>query len=225
MNAAREFGRHFGPWVPTALRPLVRDENLLVRAGRAGHRTAFANAYPSGWPGERARRRVAGPPLAALGAGRLDRHAEHLARGEAVSSEIVNDGWIRHLGPDDLPRPTPREAGRTLAAIAAPGGLTMYAHYATDTAGHRSDVSAGVAALERVDDFLGGVLEALPPSHRLVVVSDHGNIEDVRRGHTRNPALGLVVGGRGDSDSRAEDAAERLTSLMRVPEVVMALLD
>jgi bisphosphoglycerate-independent phosphoglycerate mutase (AlkP superfamily) len=28
----------------------------------------------------------------------------------------------------------------------------------------------------------------------LVIASDHGNIEDLRVGHTRNPALGLVVG-------------------------------
>jgi hypothetical protein len=27
-----------------------------------------------------------------------------------------------------------------------------------------------------------------------VVASDHGNIEDIRVGHTRNPALALVVG-------------------------------
>ena len=224
INGAREFGRHFGPWVPTTLRPIVRNENVLVRAGRAGHRTAFANAYPSGWPGERPKRRIAGPPLAALGAGRLDRHAEHLAHGEAVSSEIVNDGWIRHLGPDDLPRPTPRQAGRTLAEIAAPGGLTMYAHYATDTAGHASDVDAGVAALERVDDFLGGLLEFLAPAHRVLVVSDHGNVEDARAGHTRNPALGIVIGAEGDSDPKAQAGAESLTSLTQVPDVVMELL-
>ena len=167
---------------------------------------------------------MAGPPLAALGAGALTRHAEHLARGEAVSSEIVNDGWIRHLGPADLPRPTPREAGRTLGGIAADGGLTLYAHYATDTAGHRGDLAAGVEALERVDAFLGGVLERLPAHHRMVLVSDHGNLEDVREGHTRNPALGVVVGRAGDADADAGDAADRLRSLVDVPDTVLDLL-
>lgn len=225
LNAARAFGRHFGPWIPTGLREEVRDRNLLVRANERGHRTAFANAYPPDWPGARARRRVAGPPLAALGAGLLTRHAEHLARGAAVSSEIVNDGWIRHLGPRDLPRPTPAEAGRTLARIAAPSGLTLYAHYATDTAGHRGDLASGVAAMERVDAFLGGVLDALPAGHRLVVVSDHGNIEDVDAGHTRNPALGMVVGATGDEDDEAEHVAFRLENLTQVPETVLGLLD
>jgi hypothetical protein len=225
LNAARSFGRHFGPWIPTGLRDDVRNRNLLVRAIEAGHRAAFANAYPPGWPGERSRRRIAGPPLAALGAGLLTRHAEHLARGEAVSSEIVNDGWIRHLGPADLPRPTPTEAGRALGRIAAPGGLTMYAHYATDTAGHRGDLGAGVFALERVDAFLGGLLDTLPARHRVAVVSDHGNLEDVETGHTRNPALGLIVGASGPTDAKAEEAAAALASLVHVPDAVLGLLN
>jgi hypothetical protein len=45
-NAAAEFGRHFGPWVPAMLRPNVRDRNLLTQAARAGRSVAFANAYP-----------------------------------------------------------------------------------------------------------------------------------------------------------------------------------
>ncbi len=225
INAARVFGRHFGPWIPTALRDDVRDRNVLVRATERGHSVAFANAYPPGWPGPRPRRRVAGPPLAALGAGVLTRHAEHLARGDAVSSEIVNDGWVRHLGPVDLPRPAPDEAGRTLGRIAARSGLTMYAHYATDTVGHRGDLAAGVEALERVDACLGGVLDTLPAGHRLVLVSDHGNLEDVRAGHTRNPALGMIVGVEAAGDPMVESAADRLASLVSVPETVLTLLD
>src|SRR5690606_3618283 len=45
-NAAELFGRHFGPWTPTALRPLVERESILARAVAAGLAVAFANAYP-----------------------------------------------------------------------------------------------------------------------------------------------------------------------------------
>lgn len=224
-NGATEFGRHFGPWIPTSLRPAVRDENVLVRARDAGRSIAFANAYPPGWPGERSRRRVAGPPLAALGAGVLDRHAAHLAQGEAVASEIVNEGWIRHLGPADLPRPTAAQAGRSLARIAASTDLTLFAHYGTDTAGHRQEMAEAVAALEQVDDFLGGVLDSLPRDHRLVIVSDHGNVEDVRGGHTRNPALGMIVDTTGGDGSRVDASTRELRSLTDVPDVVLGLLD
>ena len=192
-NAARLFGRHFGPWTPVSLRPLVEERSVLRSVRDAGRSVAFANAYPRGWPGPRGRRRVAGPPLAARGAGILDRHEEALAEGRAVTSEILNDAWRRHLG-HALPEVTEAQAGRTLGRIAQEADLTLFAHYATDTAGHRGGMEGGVAALERVDRFLSGVLETLPSDTTLLMASDHGNLEDVSAEHTRNPALGVASG-------------------------------
>lgn len=199
-NAARIFGRHYGPWTPTALRPLVAEESLLAIAKRAGRRVAFANAYPeevleTAGPGARSLGPLrAGPPLAALGAGLLDRHTAALERGDAVASEITNEGWRERLGRLTLPVVTPEEAGRNLARIAAAHDLTFFAHYTTDTVGHRGSMADAVRAIECVDAFLDGILTALPDDVLLVVASDHGNLEDVRTGHTTNPALGLVTG-------------------------------
>ena len=213
VNAAQRFGRHFGPWTPVALRPLLQEENLLRRGLEAGMDVAFANAYPRGWPGER--RRLAALPLAARAAGLLNRHAEQLARGQAVASEIVNSGWRIHLGYHDLREITATAAGATLARIAAVHDITLFAHYATDLAGHRGGMEGAIAALERVDSFLGGYLAAAPPDAVLLVVSDHGNIEDVTVGHTRNPALGLVMG------PEAERRATELTSILDVPDALL----
>ena len=193
-NAARLYGRHFGPWTPVSLRPLVEERSVLRSVRDAGRAVAFANAYPRGWPGPRGGRRVAGPPLAARGAGLLDRHEEALAEGTAVTSEILNDVWRRHLGPARLPDVTEAQAGRFLGRIAQEADLTLFAHYATDTAGHRGGMEGGVAALERVDRFLSGVLETLPSDTTLLMASDHGNLEDVSAEHTRNPALGVASG-------------------------------
>lgn len=219
-NAARLFGRHFGPWVPVRLRPVVEQESVLRRAVDGGRPAAFANAYPKGWGTSRATRWVAAPPLAARAAGLLDRHHEHLARGEAVASEIVNTGWKRRLGFENLPDVRAVDAGRNLGALAARHALTFYAHYRTDTVGHDGDAAACVAALERVDELLAGVLQTLPASHHLVICSDHGNVEDLtERGHTLNPALGMVVGR--DAGARAS----RLTSLLDVTPAVLEWLD
>jgi hypothetical protein len=178
----------------------VAEASFLARAAAAGHEVAFANAYPEEVlrppaPGTRDRSPLrAGPPLAARAAGLLTRHTPALERGDAVASEITNEAWRERLGRTTLPRITPCEAGRNLARIAAEHHLTLFAHYSTDTAGHTGKMGAAVTALERVDEFLGGVLAALPPGVLLIVASDHGNIEDIRCGHTRNPALVLVAG-------------------------------
>jgi 2,3-bisphosphoglycerate-independent phosphoglycerate mutase len=241
VNAAAMHGRHFGPWVPVRQQRMVREESILAVARGAGFRVAFANAYPEELVAagsapvvagsveppadrrERRRRRApsflrAGPPLAALGAGVLTRHTEALRRGEAVASEIVNDGWRDVLGREALPEVDPATAGGNLALIAGAHDLTLFAHYATDYAGHRSDMAAAVQALERLDAFLGGVMAGLGSDAMLFMVSDHGNIEDVRVGHTRNPALALVAG-RGHAL-----AARRLRALTDVAPCISDLL-
>jgi hypothetical protein len=231
VDAVERFGRHYGPWVPTALRPLVAEASILARAKDAGRRVAFANAYP-----EELMDRVpadvpvaeavtsgrlgplrSGPPLAALGAGLLTRHTDALRRGDALASEITNDGWIERLH-RDLPRITPGDAGRNLAGIVADHDLTLYAYYTPDYVGHRGTREEAVESLERFDGCLAGLLEALPDDALLIVASDHGNVEDTTAEHTANPALGLVVGpGHGE-------VAERLEHLWDVPRVIMEVL-
>jgi 2,3-bisphosphoglycerate-independent phosphoglycerate mutase len=216
-SAAEIFGGHFGPWAPVALRPLVEERNVLRTARDRGLRVAFANAYPRGWPGPRGERRVAAVPLAARGAGVLDRHEEALAEGRAVASELVNDGWREHLGHTGLPHVTPEQAGANLARVSREGDLTLFAHYATDSAGHRQELEAGIAALVKVDAFLRGVLGDLDVETLLIVASDHGNIEDSSAGHTRNPALGIAAG-------PAADRAERLSDIRQVPSLILEVL-
>lgn len=215
VNAARRHGAHFGPWIPVALRGLVEGESFLRRGVDAGLETVFANAVPRGWPGPGGSRRVAGPPLAARGAGLLTRHVEALRVGRAVASEVGTEGWRRQLGHVDLPDVTPVEAGATLAALANGAQLTLWAHYGTDAAGHRGGMEGAVAALERLDAFLGGLLGAVREDLLVFLVSDHGNIEDVRGGHTRNPALGVIAGPR---------ATERDQGVESLTDVAPALL-
>lgn len=224
-NAPRIYGRHFGPWTPVPLRALLEAENLMSAALRTGLQVVFANAYPAGYLDHlehRGRRRVPATPLAALAAGLLVRDAHALYHGKAVASEIVNTGWRTHLGYTDLPDIAPETAGRNLAHTAADADLTVFAHYATDLAGHRSGMRGAVRALQLVDRFLAGVLDALPEHTLLVIASDHGNIEDVTTGHTHNPALGLVVGDGAPTLAQRLDAitdvAGALLEWLTVPE-------
>jgi 2,3-bisphosphoglycerate-independent phosphoglycerate mutase len=219
QNAPAIFGRHFGPWVPTPLRQMLSEQNVLTRIGAAGGRIAFANAYPEEvfQPGKRGRDPLrAGPPIAALGAGVMNRHTPELMRGDAIASEITNEGWRKHLNRTELPVVTAHEAGQNLARIASQHDLTMFAHYSTDHIGHAGEMAEAVRALERVDEFLSGVL-AGAPSLDIVLSSDHGNLEDIRAGHTLNPAVGLFVG------PHHRELAAGATSLIDVAPRVLEL--
>ncbi|HSM35056.1 MAG TPA: alkaline phosphatase family protein [Longimicrobiales bacterium] len=198
-NAPRAFGRHFGPWTPVALRPVVAAGNLLTVARADGRTVAFANAYPEELVAAADDPRPPAPlraatVIAARGAGALVRGTPELARGSAVASEITNGGWREHLRRTEVPEIDAAAAGANLAAIAGAHDLTLFAHYSTDTAGHTGDADRAIAALERLDAFLDGLVRGSPADLRIVVASDHGNIEDLSAGHTRHPALGLVLG-------------------------------
>ena len=215
-NAAAEYGRHFGPWVPTDLRPMLAEQNLLSRAKAAGRVVSFANAYPLAGGDPRIFRRPAAPPLAATAAGVLTRGPVELAEGNAVASSITNERWRERLG-DEFPQVTPDQAGRTLARLSGEADVTLFAHYDTDYTGHRGDLAAAVAAVERVDAFLAALADALPDDALLVVSSDHGNLEDTRAGHTLNPVPVLAIG----AGHQAFAAAQSITDV--VPAMLAAL--
>lgn len=218
VNAAARFGRHFGPWVPTGLRELLARENLLSRAGAAGRGVAFANAYPADFLARREGRRPAAPPLAALAAGALTRHAAELRAGRAVASSITNEAWRRHLDAG-VPDVSAEEAGRALARVVGEAELTLFAHYDTDLVGHRGGMTEAVHALERVDGFVRGLLDHVSPDALVVLASDHGNVEDVTRGHTLNP-IPVIARGPG-----AERVAAAVRSIADVAPVLLELLD
>jgi 2,3-bisphosphoglycerate-independent phosphoglycerate mutase len=225
VNAAERFGRHFGPYAPTQLRAMLEHESLLARARRAGYTVAFANAYPAaliamaGGSGRLPLPLRAAIVVAALGAGVLTRNEDDLVSGNAVASEITHQRWREMSGRTDIPDIEPAESGANLARIANSHDLTLFAHYATDSAGHLHDVNAGVAAWQRVDGFIGGILSRLKDDVLLVVTSDHGNLEDARTQHTRNPAVCVLVG----PGHRA--LATRLRSLTDVTPALLDLLE
>lgn len=218
-NAAAMFGRHFGSWVPTSLREMLAAENVLSRAVAAGRTAAFANAYPVRLADADPHffRRPAAPPLAARAAGVLTRDLPELEAGRAVASSITHEQWRARVG-EVVPDVSVEEAGRRLAAIAAEAHLTLFAHYDTDLVGHREDRAASIAALEKVDAFLGGVVDALPADALLVVASDHGNVEEVSRGHTLNP-VPVIAWGAG-----REHLAGRVRALTDVAPTLLGLL-
>jgi hypothetical protein len=195
-NAPQLLGRHFGPWPPVRLRPLLEKESVFRRALDAGAHVTFANAHAPGYPARADPRRVAAFAVAAVAAGLIDKDHRALARGAAIASEIVNETWRKRLPSSRIPSVTPEEAGANLAHIAAGSDLTVFAHYQTDIVGHRGGMRGATSALERVDGLLDGLLGGIRADSLVLVVSDHGNLEDVRRGHTRNPALGLALGQR-----------------------------
>jgi hypothetical protein len=174
------------------LRPLLEEHSLWRSLSDRGLSTALANVYPDQYL-DRVRRgtgRMGAMARSALLADVRLRGPEDLRSGRGASAFLTNRLWRERLGYTDIAEVTEKRAGFAVAEVANDHDFTVFEYYATDIAGHRMDMSAGVLALEAFDRFLEGVLEGLSSNHVLVIVSDHGNLEDIStRRHTKNPAL------------------------------------
>src|SRR5690606_18344471 len=153
-------------------------------------RQAAAFAAAAGYPPEqvpaRLRRRRFRPSVSTVAvdaAGLPLRGPAELAQGPAVPHDITGAFF------------TGRDTLEIDAAVAAALGvwrdhdLTFFEFFMTDLAGHGQDRAEVERLLRRLDRFTQGLLAGMDPGRQtLVLVSDHGNIEDLdQRTHTRNP--------------------------------------
>ncbi|ADI14576.1 metalloenzyme domain-containing protein [Truepera radiovictrix] len=202
-NAAALMGRHYGPWPGPTLKRVLDEGTLFLEVARAGGRAGLVNAFSPAYVRaleDRRGARVNVPVYAALAAGLGLRTAADYAAGRAVSADL--DG--SYLG---APRPL-GEAGAALGRLAKGFDLAFFDFWLPDTAGHRWELGAAVALVEKLDAFLAGLLGALGET-TLVVTSDHGNVEDKgTRSHTRNPVPLLALGPRAAAFAGARDLTD-----------------
>ena len=195
LNAAAIVGRHVTAYPTAALRDLLARWSLFAQLTQAGRRVTLANAYTPEYHQAVTDRQLrhAAFTFAAVSAGLRLRTVEDLRRREAVFHDLTNarPGQWGH----DVPAISPREAGGDLARLAAAHDLTAFEFFLTDLAAHGRVSLTSIQVVEMLDELLGGILDALPPSVTLVVASDHGNLEDERSAvHTRNLVPTLVIG-------------------------------
>jgi 2,3-bisphosphoglycerate-independent phosphoglycerate mutase len=196
INAPALLGRHYGPYPNQPLRDLLSNGNLFRQVLASGKPVAFANAYPDRFLNRlgRGKERLSANTRAALLAGLKLRGPSDLQAGRAVSALLTNEYWQQ--GGYDVPELSAAGAGAQLARLTDDHALTYFEFWYSDVAGHRQDQELALYVLHMLDEFIGGILDTLDLSRSLLLIlSDHGNFEDLSTPkHTHNPAIGLLAG-------------------------------
>jgi 2,3-bisphosphoglycerate-independent phosphoglycerate mutase len=197
VNGAKKFGRHFGPHPPSILHSVIEEKNIFRRLKMMHKAVAFANAFPKRFFDyiESGSRRLTVTTLSCTLAGVPLLTAHELARGEGISADFICAQWQK-MGHQGIKQITSSEAGRNLARIATKHHFTLFEYWLTDHAGHSRNKSNAFEVLEQFDEFLSGFLEFFDPETTLLmIVSDHGNIEDLStKSHTRNQVPCILTG-------------------------------
>jgi 2,3-bisphosphoglycerate-independent phosphoglycerate mutase len=197
LNAPKLIGRHFGPYPYSTLRPILAEKNVFRRIQSMGRRPFFVNAFPQRYFDYLASSngRTSATTLAWLSTGLPLNDSRALEEGNAISADITGEGW-QDMGYPEIIVSSPYVVGSRLSRIVRENDFTLFEYWLTDHAGHSQSAARAIAALERLDGLIGGVIEQFDYDSMLVIVtSDHGNIEDLStKSHTRNPVPLLVVG-------------------------------
>ena len=217
VNASQLVGRHVTAYPTAQLRTVLTERNLFAQVKAIGGKVTLANAYTDEYfkAVEERRLRHAAITFSALAAGVPLRRVEDLRAGQAVFHDLTN-ARVRSWG-HDVPLITPHQAGNNLAGIASEYHLTVFEFFLTDLAAHGRVPQPPVHVIEMLDGVVGGVVERADLTRMLVaLVSDHGNIEDSRTTHTRNPVPTLLIG------SGRHEVGERIRS---ITDIAPALVD
>ncbi|MEW5798030.1 MAG: peptidase [Bacteroidota bacterium] len=197
VNASKMIGKHFGPHPYSTLVPVIKEKNLFAQLERMGKSFFFANGYPKKYFDY-----IFGPKgkvptiaLAYTSTGKsLNTHVA-IKNHEAVSADISGTRW-KELGHPEVEPVLPQEAGTLMYKLGKNVDLIFFEYFVTDHAGHSQDMAVAVEMLERMDGFVEGMLQRFNYDDDIIlIVSDHGNIEDLSvKTHTRNPVPLVVIG-------------------------------
>jgi len=197
VNAASFIGKHFGPYPYSSLHPIIDEKNIFRRLTDAGRSVFYANAFPKKYFDFIRARRGRTPALARswISSGFELNDSASLAEGKALSADITGQRWNAN-GFSPVPELSPREAGRRLVTLGNRHDFVLFEYSFTDHAGHGRSMPQAIEVLTLVDEFIGGIIDAMrPASTTLIVTSDHGNLEDLStKTHTRNPVPFIAVG-------------------------------
>lgn len=203
--APRLVGRHVLGFPDAKLREILLRASVVKRLVGTGRRATFVNGYPAGYltalglphaPArvadvvipESARRRLKpSSTTLAFAAGEVPlRTLEQYRAGEALAHDVTGErGRARGL---DIPVRTPEEAAEIFWRAAEGMDFTLFEHFLADEAGHAKDMALAESALGTFDAFARAVVRRRPADARVLVCSDHGNVEDLRRrNHTLAP--------------------------------------
>lgn len=193
-NAPLAMNRHQSGLPFRRLREWVEKENLYRSAQEKGFAATFANSYTPEFFDLPTTRRgwVSVSTCAIRSTGQPLRMLDELRAGRAVYHDLTRRFLAKKR--DDIEEILPETAAEHLFSLTGDYDLVVHEFFLSDLAGHRQDRDGMVWVTACYDAFVGAVINRMQEKDLLLLVSDHGNSEDLRvKTHTLNRVPLLAV--------------------------------
>jgi hypothetical protein len=208
-NAAKEIGKHFGPFPHSGIKPFLKKESIFHSVLEEVKKPYFLNAYPPiFFEHAKKRNRWSCTTLMTKSSGLKLNSTEDVLNETALTAEIVQNAWRDKLG-IEIPKITSTDAAKRLLDVVPEHDLLLYEYYLTDKAGHSQKSESAQHVLKTLDEFLLHIIKNMTSSDTLVITSDHGNLEDLStKTHTRNKVPLFVLGNSAQKFQKVESLAD-----------------
>ncbi|HEX3046099.1 MAG TPA: alkaline phosphatase family protein, partial [Bacillota bacterium] len=217
VNAAQVAGRHINGFPTRALRELLNECSMFKVLNQYGFRAVFANIFTKEYfdAVSRGKWRHSVTTTAAMAGDCRLFMLPDLEVGRGVFQDITNE-ILRERG-YEVPLLEAETAAHNLVNTAFENDFTLFEYFQTDHCGHQQDWEWAGRILNRLDRFLGVIAANLGERRLdLLVVSDHGNIEDLSvKTHTRNPVPTIAVGDRALEFNQIQSLMDIYPAVMR----------
>lgn len=222
VNAQKIINQHFGPFPYSTLKPIIQEKNILSELIGKKISVTFVNAYPKEFFDyvDSGKKSLSVTTLSCEYAGIKLKNKNDLVKKRAISAEITNKYWIEKFK-YKLDYANPVNVGMTLQSISNNFDFVLFEYFLTDHAGHSRDFHFAEEVLSNFDGLLNGLYEKMDfDNENILIVSDHGNIEDLStKTHTLNPALGISIG------KESEYFANKIKTLKDIKKTILEYYD
>ncbi len=221
INAQKHIGLHLSAYPGDKLKKLIEEYSIMKVLSSRGISTTAANLYSQEFFLKRRNSRRNLFPVSTLtikASGSGFRYLEDYAVGMAVFADITNE-LIRKRGYRiDLIKP--ERAAANMLNILADHEFVFFEYFMTDLYGHKRNVEELIKCRDVLDRFMKALMDGIDSMNAgILVVSDHGNAEDVTTlVHTTNMVPTLLF-----TENRSDQKlfAERVKNLTDVYHAVI----
>jgi len=198
-NASKILGHHLFGFPNRKLRDLLHHKSLFIRLKAAGKDCRFLNGFrpvffttPELFSNIRMSattemNRAAGLPFTTL---------DDIRNKSGLYHEYSNQ-FLRTLG-FSMPIFSAEEAAEIILNESKKYHLLLYEYFMTDNAGHSCNMDFAIREVQKIEQLIYHIAAGIQAGDTiLMVISDHGNLEDMRtKSHTLNRSFFGVWGKR-----------------------------
>lgn len=192
INAPKLIKKHLTGYPNKDLRTVLKKRSIFIQLKKKGYMSKFINAFRPVFfttpeifsnlhmSATTEMNRYAGYGFSSFSDIKQEKALYH----DYSNQENIEKGF-------DLPIFSADKAAEILIRQSDKFDLILYEYFLTDFAGHAQNLKRSIGEIRKVEDIIISLLSKINRvSTTLIVVSDHGNIEDLStKSHTLNPAF------------------------------------